>query len=390
MTLHQKFNPDLTRRSWIVLATSALTGCGGGGGDGIAGAPGTGGTGIYQGAISGFGSVIVNGVTYDNAQAVMRLNDTVVSQTSLRLGMVATVRGDRVAGTTLGTASSIDVWTIAQGVVSEVETVVVSDVKTGKFIVSGMTILTTAATWFYGLTPDTPLSDGQYVSVWGLQADADGHTWAASCVLASTPTADAVSSGRVKFDDGEPTLNGILLTGTVANSLVDEALTRVQGTWASNGSLNVVSATTIDSALGVQPEGEVEIEGLVTTVPTASGFMLGSIAVDTTTSMVSPVGALIAVGSRVEVYGSWQGGVLKATKVELEDQEPPGTIEITAPFQQFTSLADFVLQGQRCDATGVLLSQATSAALSTVGAIFKVKGVKSGDWLKVSEMELDD
>jgi hypothetical protein len=82
--------------------------------------------------------------------------------------------------------------------------------------------------------------------------------------------------------------------------------------------------------------------------------------------------------------------VLKATKVELEDQEPPGTIEITAPFQQFTSLADFVLQGQRCDATGVLLSQATSAALSTVGAIFKVKGVKSGDWLKVSEMELDD
>ena len=381
MTLHQKFNPDLTRRSWIVLATSALTGCGGGGGDGIAGAPGTGGTGIYQGAISGFGSVIVNGVTYDNVQAVMRINDAVVSQASLRLGMVATVQADRVAGSTLGTASRIDVWTIAQGLVTAV--------GNNEFKVAGMTIQTSAATWCYGFTPDEPLSNGLYVSVWGLQADEDGHTWTASCVVASTPVADAVSSGRVKVDDGDRTLNGIRLIGA-ADSLTDELLTRVQGTWTSSGSLNVVSAKTIESALELQPGGDVEIEGLVTTVPTASGFMLGSIAVDTTTSTVSPAGALIAVGSRVEVYGSWQGGVLKATKVELEDGSILGSVEIKAPFQQFTSLADFVMQGQRCDATGVLLSQATSAALSTVGAIFKVKGVKSGDWLKVSEMELDD
>ncbi len=390
MTLHQTFNTELTRRSWIVLATSALTGCGGGGvgsGGGLGGGstasvPGTGGTGIYQGAINGFGSVIVNGVTYDNAQAVMRINDAVVSQAALRLGMVATVRGERVAGTALGTASSIDVWTIAQGLVSEV-----SD---HGFKVAGMTILTTAATWLYGFTPGAPLSNGQYVSVWGLQADEDGHTWTASCVVASTATTDAVSSGRVKVDDGKRTLNGIRLTGTVANSLADEALTRVQGTWASNGSLNVMSAKTIDSALYLQQEGEVEIEGLVTTVPTATGFMLGSITVQATPSMVSPTGALIAQGSRVEVYGAWQGGVLKATKVELEDQETPGTIEIKAPFQQFTSLADFVMQGQRCNATGVVLSQKTTAALSTVGAIFKVQGLKNGDWLMVSEMELDD
>lgn len=383
MTLPQNFNTDLSRRSWIVLATSILTGCGGSSGStaSTASEPGTGGTGIYQGAISGFGSVIVNGVTFDNSQAVMRLNDKVVSQEALRLGMVATVQADRVAGATLGTANRIDVWSIAQGLVS--------DAGADQFKVAGMTILTSTATWFYGFTPNAPLSNGQYVSVWGLQADIDGHSWTASCVVASTATPDAVSCGRVKVEDGQRTLNGIRLTGAVADSLADEVLTRVQGTWTSGNSLNVVSTKSIDSALGIHPQGEVEIEGLVTTAPSTSGFMLGSITVEATPSMYSPAGALIAVGSRVEVYGSWQGNVLKATKVELEDALTPGTVEIKAAFQQFTSLADFVLQGQRCDATGVVLSQTTTAALSTAGAIFKVKGIKNGDWLKVSEMELN-
>lgn len=410
MKSRQHLNPKLTRRSWIVLTSAALTGCGGGGSGGIststsmagsgsggstssttgtttgsgvstAGAPGTGGTGVYQGSITGFGSVIVNGVTYDNSQAVMRLNDLVVSQDTLRLGMVATVRGDRVAGSTMGTASSIEVWSIAQGVVSEV--------RAGQFKVAGMTILTNAATWLYGFAAEAPLSNGNYVSVWGLQADSEGHSWTASCVQASTADAGAVSSGQVSVEDGQRTLNGLRLTGTAANSLVDGVLVRVQGTWSSSTSLQVVSTKSIDSGVGVQPQDEVEIEGLVTTTPSATGFMLGHITVQASPASYSPAGAQISVGSRVEVYGSWQGGVLKATKVELEDAMTPGLVEIKAPFQRYTSQADFVLQGQRCDATGVVLSQSTTAALYKAGAVFKVKGTKNGDWLKVSSMELD-
>lgn len=380
MTTHKKLNTDLTRRSWLVLATSALTGCGGGGSL-SASLPGTGGTGVYQGSISGFGSVIVNGVTYDNTKAVMRLNDVEVPQDALRLGMVATVKGDRLAGAAQGTASNIDVWTVAQGLVSHVEA--------DRFEVAGMTILTRAATWFYGVAANAPLVAGQYVSVWGLQADKDGEQWTASCVVASSTVPEVVSSGQVKVKSGQRTLNGIRLTGDVANKLSDEVLTRVQGTWALDGSLAVASAKSIDDTLVTHAQGEVEIEGLVTTAPSASGFMLGSISVLATPSMFSPPGSQIGVGARVEVYGTWQAGGLKATKVELEDSDTPGTVEIKAAFQQFTSLADFVLQGQRCDATGVLLSQKTTAALSKVGAIFKVKGVKNGDWLKVSELELD-
>jgi hypothetical protein len=118
--------------------------------------------------------------------------------------------------------------------------------------------------------------------------------------------------------------------------------------------------------------------------------MLGSISVQATPSMFSPSGAQIVVGSHVEVYGAWQGGVLKASKVELEDALTPSKVKIKGAFQAFENLGDFVMQGQRCDARAVTLDQRTTAALFKAGAIFKVEGTKDGDLLKVSEMKLSD
>ena len=381
MKLRPPLNTELTRRSWLVLAASVLSGCGGAGASSTAGAPGTGGTGIYQGSISGFGSVIINGVTYDNSQAVMRLNDVIVSQDQLRLGMVATVRGAHVTGTTLGTANQVDVWSVAQGVASAV--------SVGQFEVAGMHILTTSATWFYGSTSGTDVADGDYVSVWGLQADKDGHIWTASCVMVSGASTEAVSSGMLHSEHGQYTLNDLLLSGTAANGLTDGMLVRVQGSWASANHLVLANVKPIDNAVLAQSSGAVEIDGVVTTAPSGTGFMLGSITVEATPASYSPLGASITLGARVEVYGSWVGSVLKATKVELEDASNTGLIEIKSVFQQFTSLSDFVMQGQHCNASGATLSQTTANALAQKGAIFKVKGVKNGDWLNVSEMELD-
>jgi hypothetical protein len=387
-------NTRLNRRSWVALAVSTLSGCGGGGSDtaGLPGTggtgdryPGTGGTGIFQGAITGFGSLIMNGVTYDNSKAVMHLDGVEVSQDILRLGMVASIRGEHTTGTATGIASSVEVWAIAQGQVSEV--------GASHFNVAGMRILTSAATWFYDLP--SPLSNGAYVSVWGLQADTEGETWTATCVQASSETAGGVSSGLVKVENAQRSLNDLRLSGAVANTLAEGVLMRVQGTWVSLLELNVLSAQPISGSVPVQAQasGEVEIEGLVTTAPTASGFKLGDITVDTRTSVYEPVGAAIVLGARVEVYGHWENGLIKATKVELEDVQSHGEVAIKAPFQQFSSTADFVMQGQRCNATGVVLNARTQAALPRSGVvtsdIFKVKGSKNGDWLMVTSLELD-
>lgn len=119
----------LSRRS--LLAASAATallmlpGCGGGGDGGSAGV-GTGGTGSFtSGPIRGFGSIVVNGVRYDDAAAqVVGDGGAALARSDLRLGMVVDVSGSDVSTATDGrrsaTATSIGVRSEIEGPVSAI------------------------------------------------------------------------------------------------------------------------------------------------------------------------------------------------------------------------------------------------------------------------------
>jgi len=384
MKQRKNLNPHVTRRSWIVLATSALTGCGGGGSSSsttTASSPGTGGTGIYtQGSISGFGSVIINGIKFDDVLAAVQVDGVTATSADLRLGMVAAVQGARGVDITLGTASSIEVWSVAQGGVSQV--------GSGEFTLAGMTVQTDSSTVFDGIANAAALSLGLRVAVWGLQAGADGTRWTATRV-AVVPATAVVSTGLVRVAGSQRSLNGLLLTGPDAGSLTAGQLVRVQGTLSSDGDrLEVASFKLQSPAAGSQPQGEIEIEGLVTTIPSGGRFMLGSIEVDARSAVYNPATAQISLGARVEVYGSWQSGVLKATEVELQDAQTLHSVEITAHIEQYTSLANFVVRGQRCDATNATISHGKAADLG-VGVKVKVKGANAGgDVLVVTELDI--
>lgn len=386
----KNLNPLLTRRSWLGLAVATLTGCGGGSST-TAGAPGTGGTGQYamvysQGSITGFGSVIINGIKFDDGLASVQLNGAAAVSADLRLGMVAAVQGQRSASAALGTASSIEVWSMGQGQIAQVLTAGGTE-----FTVAGMTVQTDSATVFDGVSTAAQLSVGSRVAVWGLQVSADGRRWKATRV-ALVSAATVVSTGLVSVSGQQRQLNGLVLSGAAADSLTAGQLVRVQGiSSVDGGSLAVERVTRLGaSTVGAQPEGDIEIEGFVTSLLSGGGFMLGSIEVETRSAVYSPAGASIAQGVRVEVYGRWQAGVLKATKVELENEDGLHAVEIEARIEQFTSLADFVLRGQRCDASSARLSHGTAADLK-VGLKVKVKGVKAGgDVLIVTELELGD
>lgn len=404
MSHRQHVGAAFTRRRWVMLALSALSGCGGGssgtaglpgtGGTGsLALLPGTGGTGIYvQGSISGFGSVILNGIKFDDVQAsangLVKLDGVTSTSADLRLGMVAGVQGTRSTVATVGTANSIEVWSIAQGLALALVPGV-----TGAFQVAGMTVQTDSATVLEGISSVASLlSSAQRVVVWGLQAGADGRHWAATRVaLLPSGATLTVNTGVVSVSSTHRYLNGLLLTGTLASSLNAGDLARVQGTLSSTGSsLAVTSLQLLGLGAGFSSSAEVEIEGVVTSMPSSSGFMLGSIQVDiSSTTTYSPVGAQITQNARVEVYGRWQGGVLKATKVELESEMSLNDVEIEATIQEFTSVANFVVRGQRCDASGLTLSAPTLAGLQ-VGAKVHLKGVKAGEVLMVTELELGD
>jgi hypothetical protein len=379
MSQFTAMNTLITRRHWVVLAASAVAGCGGGGAT-TAGLPGTGGTGMYaQGTIAGFGSVIVNSIRFDDTSAVVRLNDVIARKEDLRLGMVAGVQGRRSADVTLGTAEQIDVWTIAQGLISQAQP--------GQFMVAGMVVQADSATVFDGIANAEALVTGMRVAVWGLQAGADGSRWAATRVALVSDQA-FVSSGLVRVVGIQRYLHELLLAGPKAATLADGQAVSVQGP-LSDSSLQVDRFKLLDPQALAAPQGEAEIEGLVTATPSASRFMLGNVEVDASSARFSPSALLVAIGQRLEVEGSWQGRVLKAAKVDMKSAQSLETAEIEAPIEQFTSLANFVLRGQRCDATDATISNGTAAGLK-VNVKVKVKGTKAGDVLIVTELEFDN
>jgi len=394
MSQHESHGPHLTRRSWITLTLSALSGCGGGGGDigsGSASLPGTGGTGMYaMGSIQGFGSVILNSIKFDDTQAQILLDGSAIPSAALRLGMVAQVQGVRASSATpatatqpamlaTATASVIEVWSVAQGRISQV--------NGNQFTLAGMMVQTNSATVLDGLSSISQLAAQLYVTVWGLQAGADGSVWTATRIALNTSATDTgvVSTGLVSVSNELRQLNGLRLTGTVAANVAAGTLVRVVGNLASTGdSLAVTELRTLGTSSTAQ--GEAEIEGVVTALLSAHRFMLGSIEVDT--SNLSSTLAL-ALSERVEVSGSWQQGVLYATRLEPEDEFILSEVEITALIEVFTSLSNFVVRGHRCDASGITSVGNGTLADLKVGARVKVHGLKAGDVLIVTEIEVE-
>jgi Domain of unknown function (DUF5666) len=376
-----KDSTKLPRRSFLAVTAWSLASCGGGMG-GFAGLPGTGGTGIFSiGAITGFGSVIVNGVKFDDGQALVWMDGIAATSANLRLGMLATVQGVRGATTALGTANSIEVWSAAQGVISQV--------VSGQFTFMGMTVQTDSATVFEGVSSAAALAPGLPVAVWGLQASADGSQWIATRVAIMSATA-VVASGLVSVAGSQRYLNGLLLTGTLASSLNAGQLIRVQGILSVTGnSIQVTTVKRLDGDTTQVSQGETGIEGVVTATPSVNRLVLGSIEVDTSAASFIPSTLQVTIGARLEVHGTWQAGVLRATAVEVEDELSLGSVEIEAPIEQFTSVANFMVRGQRCDASGVTTVAHGTLADLRVGLRIHLKGSKFGDVVNVTQLEIE-
>jgi hypothetical protein len=383
MSQLKNFDERLTRRSWLVLAATAVTsGCGGG--VSTAALPGTGGTGIYaQGAISGFGSVIINAVRFDDTKAAIQLDGHSASSADLRLGMVASVQGHLAADVTLGTASNIDVWSIAQGVVTQLRLG-----SSGEFVVSGMTVRVDSTTVLEGIANAAAIVPGMRVVAWGLQAGADGASWTATRVAVSSDTA-IVSTGVVSLAEKQFLLNGFILQGSAVASLVAGELIRAQGNVSNSGGVLDVASIYVLNAVSASPSGVgIEIEGMVTAVLPNGRFMLGNNEVDATGASYIPATAQVTLGARLEVEGAWQAGLLVATKVEVGEEKALLAVEISARIDQFTSVADFVVRGQRCDASGVTIVGNGTLADLKVGTPVKLIGTKAGDVLKVTSLEI--
>lgn len=406
---------SINRRHWLVLIASALSACGGGGvgisvggvtgggansggnvpntggGTDLASLPGTGGTGIVaEGSISGFGSVILNGIKFDDTQvsaarAVLVDGDSVTSA-ELRLGMVATVRGERsAAAPTTGTATSIEVWSAARGTVSDLSDLSVNKLA-GTFSIDGMKIRTTTNTVLDAINAAAPWSNGMSVMVWGLQATSDASTWTATRVARVAASPERVLSGMVNVEDDGVYLGDLLLTGAAIAGLKQGALVRVQGTLMSAHHLAVNSLKVLaNTAIAPSAGSEITLEGYVSAALTNGRFGLGQWVVEV--SGLSDT-AQIVVGAEVSVTGTYQNKVMQARTLNVLDEQESKLVEIEARIESFASVANFVLRGQRCDASGASMKSGVAQRLA-VGLKVKVQGTRAGDMLRVQTLEAD-
>lgn len=376
-------NPALTRRHWLVLAASGLSGCGGGTGTSGPGTdtgalPGTGGTGIYvAGSISGFGSVILGGIKFDDSDAAIKVDGAIATSAALRLGMVAEVIGERsTTQPTQATASSIDVWSIARGLVTDLG-------SGGLFTVAGMSVRVGANTVLDGINDQTPLAVGMPVMVWGLQAD--GGIWTATRVAKVVDATTVVTTGWVTEDDDHLYINAIRLTDASSASLALGTWVRVQGRFNDEERL-VVSSFKVLQGPAVTPGADsvLEVEGYVTSALVGDRFSMGQWLVD-----VSAINhpAIIAVGDKLEVSGTYAAGVLHATSLAVEDESAMQEVEIEAVIDTYISIADFVLRGQRCDASAAQMDSGVASRLG-VGVKVKIHGHKLGEFVRVEELEI--
>jgi len=334
-----------TTRSWWTPVASllaaglvtTLVACGGGGGGSSAGV-GTGGTGSFAvGTISGFGSIIVNGVRYDDSRASVVDDDDSSSSSSLAIGQVVEIRGSVNSDGVTGTASSIAYYSALKGPVTNV------NVGAGTVTVFSQVVNVTATTLFEstsGLSGPSVLAVGNVVEVYGLP-DAGG------AITATRIEREATSIGAFS---GDFRIRGVV-SGLVATSpgqrfsvgtitVQTDNATQIEGTIADGAFVRVrldktaIAADTY-TAKRVKVKNRVyesgvskaEVQGLISgyTSPSAE-FKVNGYPVQLGTSVTYEGGAVgnLADDVRIEAKGVVTNGVLVISKVEFDDESNVG------------------------------------------------------------------
>jgi hypothetical protein len=283
---------------------------------------------VYSGTVSGFGSVIVNRVRFDTVGAsTVDDDDDPVRLEDLRIGMQVTVSGSADDSTGRGTATQL---TLSHGTTGPVTNV---NAGLGTLDVVGQPVQTDTSTVYVDIPGGlTDLANGtpSVVEVHG--------------VLQSNGTLLATV---IENKDGFP---GVRLVGRISDFgattfkvgtlTVNYAAVSPAPTGLENGKRVKIRTTTevpddtglltlgVDSTVKVKsgaangetvaPNTYLKLEGVVETLP-VNGVLTVS---GTQVNVSSATGAAIitAVGQLIEVKGTWDGGVLQATKVEAEDE----------------------------------------------------------------------
>ncbi|MFO1219339.1 MAG: DUF5666 domain-containing protein [Burkholderiaceae bacterium] len=383
------------RRTAAAVATALLglaallPGCGG---------VGSGGTGSFaSGPITGYGSIVVGSVHFDESAAEIRAEDgTPLAAAQLALGMVVQVRGGEV----------VDAQALASQVVAASELVGrvdAVDVATSRLTVNGVVVRTHAGTAFDAAFAGAlaGVAVGDTVEVWGLPDSSTGEV-SATRVAPRSGVASYQFRGELAALDAKTRRFAIGTQGFDAGALaawpagLDNGVTVRVITATARGSTtqrwSVQSLIVVDAP--PRDLDEATVNGLISRLRSQTDFNVDGVKVDATTAAI--VGGPLALGQRVAVQGRLQGGVLQATQVSVQPERGDDDFEMKGTIAGVDALAKrFSLVGRSelvsYAGPGVKFEDGSEASLQP-GRRVKASGVLSADGtrLEATKIEFSD
>ncbi|MFM2290146.1 MAG: hypothetical protein RL684_3289 [Pseudomonadota bacterium] len=383
--------------AWRALPVIALTAlamaCGGGYGGGSSYTTGSSTpAGVSVGAVTGFGSVHVNGRKFETTGTSISIDDVAGTQADLHVGDVIEVKGHHDAATGKDVAEQIRMHSNVQGPLQSL------DAATLTLVVMGQTVLVSAGTSFGdGISPASvsALAVGDILRVSGMPA-ADGSIQATRIERKPAGSALQVIGKASGVDATARTLhiNALLvdfgtaaLSGFTAGGPVDGDLVKAGG--SALDAAGTLPATRLELRTGQElrgdAQGESEIEGLVTRFVSPTDFDIGGRAATTNagTTFSGGTAADLALDVRVEAEGSVDAsGTLVAARLKMERE---ADTRLLAQVDAVDATAGTVTL------LGVTVSVTAMTRFEDHGPMhvntFSLADVHNGDWLEVRGME---
>jgi hypothetical protein len=372
----------------LLCVAALLAACGGGGSDSSSSSTDTA-TAFSSGPITGFGSVIVNGVRFDDSSArITDDDDAALGRDELRLGMTAEVQGAGVVTDSLGRHGRALAIRIGNEIVGPVSAV---DATAKTLTALGQTVDVTDNTLFGERVTGglAGIAVGTVVEVNGALNVTTGHYTATRIdvrpnapyfrlrgVIAGLDT----TAKTFKIGDALISYAGLSTTdvfATLANGLLVRVrlqTTQVAGAW--------VATRIAGGVRKIENQDQAEIHGLITAFTSVTQFSVNGIVVDASKATFPNGQTGVVLGARVEVEGKAVDGVIVASKVQLEDErevhirgfELHGNITTID-----TTLKTFVLRGVTVSYGSTTVYKDGTEANLVVGAQVEVKGVLNLD-----------
>ncbi len=388
----------LRRGCGTLLVAALVAGCGGGVDSGGTGAPTTS---FASGAITGFGSVIVANVHFDDRTASVRDADgDAKSRDDLRLGMTVEARGSAIVadadGNDASTATSIVVRSEMVGPIGA------NDLAAKTLMVLGQAVDITGTTVF-----DAPLAGGQaslavgdVVEVYASVDPATGHYVATRVERKAGVIAFALRGIVANLDAAARTFSiGATRIGYAGVAAADVPATLANGSFVRvslglvPGAGGVWTALAIgDRSPALDDRDEARVEGLVSAFTSTVQFSVNGTPVDARAAQFPDGTVGLALGRRVEVEGSTAAGVLVATRVHVisDSQESGKEFEVRGTIASLDPLArTFLVRNVTVSYSGAVDFRSGTALDLALGVDVQARGMLSADGTRLQATRID-